>query len=76
MKEILSDEEKQQKSQMEVQKTSKELAPPSNGQPSSQSEGSEPVPKEADLQDPGNEDESAVKEVTKRNTKNKVQMKA
>ena len=47
-----------------------------DGQPSSQGEGNEPVPKEADLQDPGNEDELAVKEVTKLNTKNKVQMKA
>ena len=47
-----------------------------NGPPSSQGEGSEPAPEEADLQDPGNEDESAVKEVAKLNTKNKVQMKA
>ena len=76
VKEILSDDEKQEKSWMEVQKTSKESASPSDGQPSSQSEGSKPVPEEADLQDPGNEDESAVKEVAKLNTKNKVQMKA
>ena len=76
VKEILSDDEKQQKSRMEVQRTSKESAFPSDGQPSSQGEGNEPVPKEADLQDPGNEDESAVKEVAKLNTKNKVQMKA
>ena len=76
VKDILSDDKKQQKSQMEVQKTSKELASPSDSQPSSQGEGSEPVPEEADLQDPGNEDESAVKEVAKLNTKNKVQMKA
>ena len=76
VKEILSDDEKQQKSQMEVQKTSKESASPSDSQPSSQGEGSEPVPEEADLQDPGNEDESAVKEVAKLNTKKKVQMKA
>ena len=76
VKEILSDDEKQQKSQMEVQKTSKESASSSDGQPSSQSEGNEPVPEEADLQGPGNEDESAVREVTKLNTKNKVQMKA
>ena len=76
MKEILSDNEKQQKSQMEAQKASKESASPSDGQPSSQGEGSEPVPEEPDLQDPGNEDESAVKEVAKLNTKNKVQMKA
>ena len=61
---------------MEVQKTSKELASPSNSQPSSQGEGNEPVPKEAHLQDPGNEDELTIKEVTKLNTKNKVQMKA
>ena len=76
MKEILSDDGKQQKSRKEVQKTSKESASPSDGQPSSQGEGNEPVPEEADLQDPGNEDKSAVKEVTKFNTKNKVQMKA
>ena len=76
VKEILSDDEKQQKSRMEVQKTSKESASPSDSQPSSQGEGNEPVPKEADLQDPGNEDKSAVKEVSKLNTKNKVQMKA
>ena len=74
--EILSDDEKQQKSQMEVQRASKELASPSDSQQSSQGEGNEPVPEEADLQDPGNEDESAVKEVAKLNTKNKVQMKA
>ena len=76
VKEILSDDERQQKCRMEAQKTSKELAFPSDGQPSSQGEGSEPVPKEADLQDPGNKDESTVKEVAKLNTKNKVQMKA
>ena len=76
MKEILSDDKKQQKSRMGAQKTSKELASPSDGQPSSQGEGNEPVPEEADLQDPGNKDMLAVKEVTKLNTKNKVQMKA
>ena len=76
VKEILSDDEKQQKSRMEAQKTSKELASPSDGQPGSQGEGNEPVPEEADLQDPGNEDELAIKEVAKLNTKNKVQMKA
>ena len=76
VKEILSDDKKQQKSWMEVQRTSKESASPSDGQPSSQGEGNEPVPEEIDLQDPGNEDESAVKEVAKLNTKNKVQMKA
>ena len=42
--EILSDDEKQQKSQMEVQRASKEPASPSDGQPSSQGEGNEPVP--------------------------------
>ena len=61
VKEILSDDEKQQKSQMEVQEISKESASPSEGQPSSQSEGSGPVPGELDLQDLGNEDKSAVK---------------
>ena len=61
---------------METQRASKRSAPPSDSQPSSQGEGDKPVPKEADLQDPGNEDESAVKEVAKLNTKNKVQMKA
>ena len=61
---------------MEAQRTSKELASPFDGQPSSQGEGNEPVPKEADVQDPRNEDKSAVKEVAKLNTKNKVQMKA
>ena len=73
VKEILSDDEKQQKYWMEAQKTSKESASPSDAQQSAQDEGNEPVPKEADLQDPGNKDESAVKEVTKLNTKNKVQ---
>ena len=61
---------------MEVQKVSKESASSSDGQPSSQGKGNEPVPKEADLQDPGNEDELVVKEVAKLNTKNRVQMKA
>ena len=74
--EILSDDEKQRKSRVEVQKASKETASPSNGQPSSQGKGNEPVPEEADLQDPGNEDESVMKEVAKLNTKNRVQMKA
>ena len=76
VKEILSDDEKQQKSQMEVQKASKESASPSESQLSSQGEGSGSVPGELDLQDLGNKDESAVKEVTKLNTKNRVQMKA
>ena len=76
MKEILSDDEKQQKSRMEAQKASKESASPSEDQPSSQGEGSGPVPGKPDLQDPGNKDGSAAKEVTKLNTKNKVQMKA
>ena len=74
--EILSDNKKQQKSRMEAQRASKESAPPSDDQPSSQSEGNEPVSKEADLHNLGNKDESAVKEVAKLNTKNKVQMKA
>ena len=74
--EILSDDEKQQKSRVEVQTASKRSAPPSDSQPSSQGEGDEPVPEETDLQDPGNEDESAMKEVAKLNTKNKVQMRA
>ena len=73
--EILSDDEKQQKSWMKAQRASKDSASPSDSQPSSQGEGNEPVPEEADLQDPGNEDKSAVKEVAKLNTKNKVQMK-
>ena len=73
--EILSDNKKQQKSPMEVQRASKESAPPSDDQPSSQGEGNEPVSKEVDLHGPGNEDESAVKEVAKLNTKNKMQMK-
>ena len=74
--EILSDDEKQQRSRVEVQAASKRSAPPSNSQPSSQGEGDDPIPEEADLQDPGNEDESVVKEVAKLNTKNRVQMKA
>ena len=59
-----------------MQRASKESASPSNGQPSSQGEGNGSVPEETDLQDPGNEDKSAVKEVAKLNTKNKVQMRA
>ena len=74
--EVLSDNEKQQRSHVEVQTASKRSAPPSNSWPSSQGEGGNPVPKEADLQDPGNEDESVMKEVAKLNTKNKVQIKA
>ena len=74
--EILSDDEKQQKSRVEVQRVSKSSASPFDSQPSSQGEGDEPIPKETDLQDPGNKDELAVKEVAKLNTKNKVQMKA
>ena len=76
MKEILSDDEKQQKSWMEAQKASKESASPSDGQPSSQGEGSSSVSGELEHQDPENEDESAVKEITKLNTKNRVLMKA
>ena len=71
--EILSDDERQQKSRMEVQKASKESASPSDGQPSSQGEGNEPIPKETDLQD---KDEMVMKEVAKLNTKNRVQMRA
>ena len=74
--EILFDDEKQQRSCVEVQAASKRSAPPSNSRPSSQGEGDDPVPKEVDLQDPGNEDESVMKEVAKLNTKNRVQMKA
>ena len=59
-----------------MQRASKGSASPSDSQSSSQGGGNEPVPEEADLQDPGNEDESAVKEVAKLNIKNKVQMKA
>ena len=70
--EILSDDEKQQKSWVEAQEVSKESASPSNGQPSSQGKGNKPVPEEADLQDPGNEDESVMKEVAKLNTKKRV----
>ena len=76
VKEILSDDEKQQKSQMEAQKASKESASPSEGQLSSQGEEGGSVSGEPDLQDPVNEDEPAVKEVTKLNTKDKVLMKA
>ena len=74
--EILSDDEKQQRSRVEAQAASKRSAPLSDSQPSSQGEGDDPIPKEADLQDPGNEDESVMKEVAKLNTKNRVQMKA
>ena len=74
--EILSDDEKQQRSRVEVQAASKRSTPPSNSQPSSQGEGDDPVPEEVDLQDPGNEDESVMKEMDKLNTKNRVQMKA
>ena len=55
---------------MEEQEVSKESASPSDGQPSSQGKGNKLVPKEADLQDPRNEDELVVKEVAKLNTKN------
>ena len=71
--EILSDDERQQKSQMGAQKASKELASPSDSQPSSQGEGNKPVPKETDLQD---KDEMVMKEVAKLNTKNRVQIRA
>ena len=59
-----------------MQRASKRSAPPSDSRPSSQGEGDYPIPEEADLQDPGNEDESVMKEVAKLNTKNKIQMKA
>ena len=79
VKEILSDDEKQQKSQMQAQKASKESASPSKGQPSSQGEGSDSVSGEPDLQDPVNEGgkEVAIKEVSfaKLNTKDRVLMK-
>ena len=51
MKEILSDDEKQQKFWMEAQKASKESASPSDGQLSSQGEGSGSVSGELDHQD-------------------------
>ena len=80
MKEILSDDEKQQKSRMEAQKASKESASPSKGQLSSQGEGSGSISGEPDLQDPVNEEgeKVAIKEVsfTKLNTKDRVLMKA
>ena len=80
MKEILSDDEKQQKSWMEVQKASKESASPSEGQLSSQCEGSGSISGEPDLQDPVNKggEEVAIKEVSfnKLNTKDRVLMKA
>ena len=71
--EILLDDKRQQKSQMEAQKASKESASSSDGQPSSQGEGNEPFSEETDLQD---EDETVMKEVAKLNTKNRVQMRA
>ena len=61
---------------MEAQAASKRSAPPSDSWPSSQGEGDDPVPEQADLQDPGNKDKSVMKEVAKLNTKNRVQMKA
>ena len=76
VKEILSDDEKQQKSQMEVQKAPKESASPSEGQLSSQCEGSGSTSGEPDLPDPVNGNEPAVNEVTKLNTKDRVLMKA
>ena len=76
MKEILSDDERQQKSQMEAQRTSKESASLFNGQPNSQGEGGSSASGELDCQDLENEDKSPVKEVTKLNTKNRVLMKA
>ena len=69
VKEILSDDEKQQRSCVEAQAASKRSAPPSDSQPGSQGEGDNPVPEEVDLQDPGNKDKSVVKELAKLNTK-------
>ena len=82
MKEILSDDEKQQKSWVEVQNASKEKESTSSpkDQPSSQGEGSGSISDRLDHQDPGKEgdEEVTVKEVsfTKLNTKDKVLMKA
>ena len=80
VKEILSDDEKQQKSRMEAQKASKESASPSEGQLSSQGEGSGSVSGEPDLPKPVNEGgkDVAVKEVSihKLNTKDRALMKA
>ena len=42
--EILSDNEKQQRSHVEVQAASKRSAPPSDSRPSSQGEGEDPIP--------------------------------
>ena len=81
MKEILSDDEKLQKSQ-EVEKASKEKASASssNYQQSSQGERSGSISEEFDHQEPGKEGgkELTVKEVlfAKLNTKDKVLMKA
>ena len=74
--EILLDDNKQLKSLVEVQAASKRSAPPPHCRPSSQGEGDAFNPEETDLQDPGNKDELAMKEVAKLNTKNKVLMKA
>ena len=82
VKEILSDDKKQQKSHMEVQKASKEkeLTSSSKDQLSSQGEGSGSISKELDHQDPEKEggEELTIKEVsfTKLNTMDKVLMKA
>ena len=78
VKEILSDDEKLQRSQMEAEKASKEkaLASSSSDQQSSRGEGSGSVSEEFDYQEPGKE--GGVKEVlfTKLNTKDKALMKA
>ena len=82
VKEILSDDEKLQKSREEVEKASKEKvsAPSSSDQQSSLGEGSGSVSKEFDHQEPEKEEgeELAVKEVlfARLNTKDKVLMKA
>ena len=82
MKEILSDDDKLQRSWVEVEKASKEKvsASSSNNQQSSRGEGSGSVSEEFGHQEPGKEggEELTIKEVlfTKLNTKDKVLMKA
>ena len=82
VKEILSDDEKLQRSHMEAEKASKEKvsASSSSDQQSSKGEGSSSVSKEFDHQEPGKEGgkELTVKEVSfpKLSTKDKALMKA
>ena len=82
VKEILSDNEKLQKSQEEAEKASKEKAsaPSTSNQQNSLGEGSGLASEGLDHQEPGKEEgeELAVKEVSfpKLNTKNKALMKA